>query len=325
MTLLLIFSLNGCVKEPVKKTPVRIGIDLWIGYAYAFIAQEKRLFIKNGVDVELVLKNSTIESPDSYSSGETQGMFGLFSDMIMLNANGIPTKTVYIVDHSVTGDAIMSRADIRSLKELKGKRVSFEGINTFSHIFVLKALEGAGIKESEVRLRVVSGVDLPKALEQNEIDAGHTWEPLKSGALRKGYIPLAESKDVPGIITDCLMFSPTMIQSRPDDIRRIIKALLEAKDFLYSNQDEAVAIMAKALQMPKSDVASGLNGAFRYGLDDNLKALRKAEGGWSLYTSYKIITDFYLQRGQITNLPVFEELIEPKFVMKLWEEKKGKD
>lgn len=321
---LLAFSLSACTKEPVKKPPIKIGLDVWAGYAYVFIAQEKGFFKKNGVDVTLVLMKNPLEVRAAFKNREMDGMFGLISDMIMLNSEGTPAKMIYASDQSVTADALIGLSRFKSLKELKGKTVSFEGINSFSHIFVLKLLENAGLKESEVKFKDVNASDVLKALEKGEIDAGHTWEPHLSEARQKGYKALAKSSDLPGVIMAVLFFNPKIINERSAEVMAIVKSLFEARDFVNSNRDEALGIMATAEGMTKEAMEVGIKGIVQFDLKTNYELFKMGGDKKTFNDFYKTTVDFYMARGQMSKAPEFESIVEPGFVRRLFEEKSDK-
>ena len=307
-----ILGLMGCGSKPVQKEPIRIAINVWPGYAHAYLAQEKGFFEKNNVEVELILEESISESLRLFTNGEVDGCFNVFADIIIANAKGIPAKVVCIMDYSDTGDVIIGKPDIQSLAGLNGKTVSFEGINSFSHIFVLRALEKAGIHESDIRFENINASDVLTALEENRIDAGHTWEPAKSQALKKGYKILAKAGDNPGIITDILMFTPKIIEERPDEIRAIVKSLFEAQDYLKDYRDEAVKIMANKMGMSNEEMIAGIEGVYQPNLKENSELLTT-----SLYTTGELIADFYLKRGQLSHTMEIKDIVEPKFVAEL--------
>jgi NitT/TauT family transport system substrate-binding protein len=310
-----LFVLTGCGSTPAQQEPIKISLNVWPGYAYAYLAQEKGIFKQNNVKVELILKASTPESLKLFTDGDVEGCFDIFTDIIMIKAQGIPAKVVCIVDFSEDGDVIIGNPQIQSLAGLKGKTVSFEGVNTFSHIFVLNALEKAGVKEYEVRFANINASAVMAALAENRIDAGHTWEPTKSLALARGYKILARAGDYPGIITDVLVFTAKVIEERPDDIRAIVKSLFEARDYLSDHPDEALTIMADKMGMPKAEMAVGIEGVNQPNLQENLESLTATSS--SLYMSGEAIIDFYFKRGQLSHLPKIKDLIEPKFIVEL--------
>jgi len=182
---------------------------------------------------------------------------------------------------------------------------------------VLAALEKSGVKEQEVRFEIVPAQEILKALEEGRIDAGHTWEPAKTAAIKKGYKVLAEAQYVPGLITDVLVFNARVIKKRPDEIKAIVKSLLEARDFLYAHKEEAIKIMAKNEDMSEAEMQEGVSGVHHPDLKGNLRAMQKSDETSSLFGSGKIIVDFYLKRGQLLHPPDLDKVIEPRFVEEL--------
>jgi len=314
LALILVFGLlaEGCTPKKAKeKAPIKIAINVWPGYAHAFIAKEKGIFRKNNVNVELVLKKDITESTQLYKDNEVYGIFNVFTDIIMMNAQGIPAKVVYVADYSDAEDVLIGKPNFRSIADLKGGKVSFEGINTFSHIFVLKLLEKAGLKEGDVRFANILALDVLEALEKGKIDAGHTWEPVTSQAIKKGYKILGKAGDLPGIITDVLAFHPKVVQERSDEVHRIVTSLLEARDFIYSNREEALEIMSKAEGMSKEEMEEGIKGVHHPGLKENIEAMKKSKDTKSLHCSGEIIIDFCLKKGQFSRIPDINTIIEP--------------
>lgn len=312
--LLIMILISGCAKKELRQ--IKISINVWPGYAHAFIAKEKGFFKKNNVDVELMLKKNITESAELYKNGEVDGFFDVLADVIMLNSEGITTKVVYVSDYSDAGDVIIGRTEVKSIAGLKNRVVSFEGVNTFSHIFVLKTLEKAGLKEADVKFENIPALDVLTALEQRRIDAGHTWEPVTSQALKKGYKRLAKAGDIPGVISDVLAFNAKIIKERPDDIKRIIKSLVEAKAYVFSNKDEAMKIMAKAEDMSVEEMEGGFNDVRHLDLKENVEAMGK-KAAVSLHNFGEGIADFYFKRGQLSKMPNIDEVIEPRFVNEL--------
>jgi NitT/TauT family transport system substrate-binding protein len=291
--------------------PLKIGLNIWAGYAHAFVAEQKGFFDQHEVKVELIFKPEISDIFKLYKKGELDGMFNVFTDILMLNAEGFPTRVVYIADYSDSGDVIIGRPEFNSLPDLKGKTISFEGVDTFSHMLVLSLLEQAGIQPGEFQAVNLFVHDVLDALEAGKIDAGHTWEPTTSQALEKGYKILGKAGDIPGIITDVLAFRADVIKQRPDDIRGVVQALLKAREFLEAQPEEAITIMAKANQMSKAEMELGMKGIYYPNLLENRAAM---QSGGALFKSGQIAADFFLRSGQLFEKPDFETLIDARFV-----------
>lgn len=125
---------------------------------------------------------------------------------------------------------------------------------------------------------------------------------------------MAKAGDFPGLITDVLVFTPTLIKERPDEIRAIVKSLFEAQDYLKNNRDEAVTIMAGKMGMSRKEMTVGLEGVYQPSLKENLEFLTSPV---LLYISLKTITDFYLKRGQLSRIIEADEIVEPWFIKEL--------
>jgi len=311
---LVAYSTSTNVSEISAKTPIKIAINEWPGYAHAFLAQEKGFFEKNGVDVELVFDRDYTTSQQRYIDGEVNGVFEVLPDTMFRNTQGLPSKVVYLMDYSETGDVIIG--SVNSIEELKGLTIGVEGINTFSHIFALKTIESYGMTEGDVFFEIVLAQDVLIKLDDGTIQAGHTWEPTKSEAIEKGYNVLANAGDFPYLVTDVLVFDQEIIEERPDDIQKIIQSLFEAQEFQKANPDESARIMADAENVSLSSMLSGLDAVFMTDLDENIKVMNPSNDP-TLKNAIEEIAKFYLERGQISYKPTFDELIESKFVNEL--------
>lgn len=300
--------------ESISREPIKIAASTWPGWSHVFLAKEKKFFKKNNVDVKLIHIHEHIDAQEPFLNGEVDGVFQCLTDAVIQNAQ-LSSKVVYVSDYSSSGDVIVG--DVDNLSSLKGKTISIEGLNTFSHIFVLKALDNAGLNEYDVQFAIVAAHKVLEALEEERIDAGHTWEPTKSDAIEKGYKILAAAGDNPGIISDLLVFRSEIIEKRPEDIQAIVKSLIEAQEYRDAHWDESIEIMAKAVKMSCEDMESGLQGTNQLDLQGNLDAMKESDVPISLYVSGKFIANFYLDRGQLPFVLDLDEIIEPRFVKNL--------
>jgi len=314
---IMLTIVTGCAKRPEAKPPIKIAINSWAGHAHAYVAKEKGYFEKNGARVELVFEKDYVPSRQRYIDGKADGIFGVYADAILQDSEGISSRVVYISDFCISADVIVGKPEFKDLSGLKGKKVGIDSVNTFSHLFVLAALEKSGVKEQEARFEIVPAQEVLKALEEGRIDAGHTWEPAKTAAIKKGYKILAEAQYVPGLITDVLVFNARVVKERPGEIKAIVKSLLEARDFLYAHKEEAIKIMAKNEDMSEAEMQEGVSGVHHPDLKENLRAMQKSDETYSLFGSGKMIADFYLERGQLLHPPDLDEVIEPRFMEEL--------
>jgi NitT/TauT family transport system substrate-binding protein len=319
--LLVIISVFCAVTEfpedvkAVEKKPIKIGYDLWPGYAALFIADENGYFTEEGLDIEIIEYADYLNGWADFVNNELDGHFGVFSDTLVKYSEGINIQTVFFTDASYGGDVIVAKKEIQTINDLKGKKISVIGINSFSHIWVLTLLERNGLQEYDVQFANIGNSHVPEALASGEIDAGHTYGPYISEAINAGNHILsgATTKDVHGIIIDDLAFHSTFIKKRPDDISKIIKALNRGVQFLQTNPQESYGIISKILKMNSEDVEGYYQDAIIFDVENNKQLMNKNTPD-SIYEAAEAISDFLLKRGQLSEILDFDKIIESKFI-----------
>ena len=316
---ILIWTVTSGV-DAAATEPIRLGVKVWAPDFFSYLAQEKGFFEKNKVDVELTLVQDYQQILDNYSKGDFDGMIPVYSDLIYQNSQGIDSKVVYAVDLSNTGDVIIGNLNNSitnaTLADVKGKKISVEGINSFSHLFVLKALEKVGLGEGDVGIANVPAQNVTNELEKGTIVAGHIYQPYTTEALKKGYKILFAAGTIPGVITDVLAFRSDIIQQRPQEIQGIIKSIIEAQTYYENNKEESLKIMSNKSGVGEQEIKNGLESVTLPSLRENAVNIMNSKSNEpiSLFSSGKYISEFFLNRGQISEYPDLNQIVDPDFV-----------
>ena len=237
----------------------------------------------------------------------------------MLQDNqGIDTKVVYAVDYSKSADAIIGKGN--NLTEVKGQKIGVQGINTFSHFFVLSALQKVGLTEGDVQFVNIPAQNVTQALDKGEILAGHTYQPYLSDGLKKGYHVMFTAGQLPGLITTVLAFRSNIVDQRPQDVQAVISSFIEAEQYYDSHRDDALNIMSSKSGVSKQDIIQNLDGIQVISLKENslLAMNNKSNETTSLYALRNHMAGFLVDRGQMGQYPDFTKLIQPKFVNALY-------
>ena len=320
---ILIWTVTSGVDAATE--PIRLGVKVWAPDFFSYLAQEKGFFEKNKVNLELTLVQDYQQILNNYSNGDFDGMIPVYSDLIYQNSQGIDSKVVYAVDLSNTGDVIIGNLNNSitnaTLGDVKGKIISVEGINSFSHLFVLKALEKVGLGEGDVGIAPVPVQNVTQELEKGTIVAGHIYQPYTTEALKKGYKILFAAGTIPGVITDVLAFRSDIIEQRPQEIQGIIKSIIEAQTYYENNKEESLKIMANRSGIGVQKIKNGLESVTLPSLKENVFDLMdsKSNKPTSLYTSGKYISEFFLNRGQMDGYPDISQIVDSDFVNALYQ------
>lgn len=320
--IIFLSSFNIVSAQTSNEKPLRLSVGIWPPNFLAYVAQEKGYFEKNNVDVNLTLAQDYAGTLTDYANGEYDGMFVVYSDAIIQNSEGIDTKVVFNTDIAKDADPIIGNVD--NLTELKGKKVGVDGINSFSHYYILESLKKVGLDEGDVEFASIPVQNMSDALKKGEIDAGHFYNPYSLDALKSEFKILSTGAIVPGVLTTVLAFHSDVVEQRPNDIKNIIKSLVEAKEDYEKNKEQDIKIMSVKTGVNKTDIIKGLDDAEVMDLEHNSQFSMNKElnTSASLYTSGNSIADFFAERGVISKYPNFQYIIEPKFVNELLIEKK---
>ncbi|MGD9648064.1 MAG: phosphate ABC transporter substrate-binding/OmpA family protein [Pirellulales bacterium] len=153
--------------KPLQDNTVRFALNVWAGWGPIILANDgfaagKVWKTPDGQEfkVELVLIDNPVAMRDAYATGEVHIGWATL-DMLplliqgFLDDSGKPTDTrvmprVYQqVDWSNGGDGIVVRENIRSVADLRGKKLVLAQ-NSPSHYFALNMLVAGGVQPSEV-------------------------------------------------------------------------------------------------------------------------------------------------------------------------------
>lgn len=313
----LVMSACGLVskKDKTKDTsPIIIGYNQWAGYGAINIADQKGFFAAEGVKVQVV-SYSTYNTPfDDIVAKKIDGVPAVFTDVLSISAEKTPLEVVWVTDMSAGGDMVVGSSSLSGPADLKGKKVGF-ATGTFGELFVREGLKKYGLSEADITPVNLPAEQIPAALLSGQIDAGHTWDPYASQAIKDGAKVLFTSTDTPGVIAGVLCFRSDVVKNRPDDVRAIVRALGKAMDFWQQNPTEGNRITALFNGIAETDIAGALSGTQVFTLQDNRVILDRASTDpRSLYKSGAIIVDFLLTQGTIKNSPDLNSIINPTFL-----------
>lgn len=161
--------------------------------------------------------------------------------------------------------AIISDKSINTVADLKGKTVAFPGKGSQQYPLMLKALEGAGLKEDDVVLLKMDASNMSTALEKGEISAYIAWDPHTTKAISSGagkilvkaeeVMPLKEGH----YLGEGVVVRKDFADEYPDLTEDIVKAIMKANDYIVDNLSETPALWSKAIGLDESIIKLSLD------------------------------------------------------------------
>jgi NitT/TauT family transport system substrate-binding protein len=194
-------------------------------------------------------------------------------------------------------DYIVGRKDrgITRIPDLKGKRIGL-AIKTINEFYLGRFLALNGMNMKDATLVDIKPAEFVKAIARGDVDAIIAWQPhihrIQSEMSGVVVWPAQSSQAVYGL----LVCSSEWARQHPDTVRRFLKSLREAEDYLVRHPDEAKTIVRKRLNYDDSYIASVWpQHQFTLSLDQTLIVAMKDEAQWMInnnLTSEKEIPDF---------------------------------
>lgn len=238
-----------------------IGLGPWIGFGPLYLAHEKGFFEKEGVHVELSVVTGLAERNSALKSGRVDGLAAPVDYFVLSAGNHLDTTIVMAIDESTGGDGIVAKKQIKTVKDLNGKKVAFQrGLP--SEFFFRALLREHGLSLDQIDLYDMETANAGAAFIAGRVDAAVVWEPWLTRCQEDGggHV-LASTSDHPNLIVDCLAFNKDVVSKNPDDVRRIVNAVLKAIDYWKRHPEESNAIMAPHFQVAPEKYAKILAGA----------------------------------------------------------------
>jgi sulfonate transport system substrate-binding protein len=225
--------------------PREIRID-WATYnPVSMVLKAKGLlekeFEKDGIGVRWVQSlgsNKALEflNAGSIDFGSTAGAAALIGRI-----NGNPIKSIYVYSRP-EWTALVTRKDtaISTIADLKGKRVAVTR-GTDPHIFLVRALQSAGLTERDIAPVLLQHPDGKTALIRGDVDAWAGLDPMMAQAeIEDGARLFYRNKDANtyGILN----LREEFAAQYPDVVRRVLAVYDEARKYTLAHYDEEKAI-----------------------------------------------------------------------------------
>ena len=217
-------------------------------HAPMVIAQERGLFEKEGLEVELLPPADPSAVPRLVSAGQAEVGVHYQPNLYLDHAQGLPLiRFGTLVETPLNTVTVVADGPIRTLADLKGKRIGFS-VSGFEDAMLKRMLGSQGVSLNDVELINVNFA-LTSSLLGGQVDAtigGFRNFELTQISLEggKGRAFFPEEHGVP--VYDELIFVARKDMVDDDRLPRFLKAVEEASIFLTNHPEEAWELFVKA-------------------------------------------------------------------------------
>lgn len=312
LTFFLFASHSGAQDKPLKR--IYWGIStlsptLWIPY----LAKDAKIFEKNGLDVEPVLLRGSGQTSQAMVSGSLFVSSVALPAVMLADLNGADLVNV-AHGIGVQGSKLMVRPEIRSVVDIKGKKIGISSLGSAGDLLFGYVLRKYGIdtKREVFWLAVGNTAERLRALLTGAVDAADLTYPADLQAERKGYRVLLDARKEIVYPTASVVTRRKTIREDRDTVMRVVRSYVEGIAYLKQNKEFSKKVLAKYF---RTDDPEYLEGAYNIFKDDFIAAPYPITN--DLEAIYEIAA---FRRPEVRNHKP-EEFVDKSFVAEL--EKSG--
>ena len=317
--LILVILFFFCCNQRPEETElqrVSIAFQQWVGYGPLYLAQEKGFFEEEGIELVFVDERLDSARRDAFKQGMLDCEAGTIDLLVSKRAEDTPVVAVLEIDHSTGSDGIVATKDIKTIEDLRGKKVAFArddvGETLISYLF-----HKSGLSLDDITIIPRKPDDAWEAFLEGEVDAAVTWEPwLSKAAQRPGGHILVSTRDEPNIIVDTLNVRQDLVKNNPGLVKKLMRGWLKGVKYCKEHPVEASEIIAKHYEVTPDEYREQITGLKWFDYEEQTKPGETEK--WS--NLFDTISEIKFANGRIPRKPDAAKAIDRTLLEGLYED-----
>lgn len=309
LILIFIFSSLMLACSDAHEPAIRIGSSPWPGYEPLYLARDLGYLDQNKVKLfELPSADITLESFRNHSTD----MATLTLDGILeLLSEGVGMRMILIMDISHGGDVALASPAVKSLADLKGKRIAAANIPLGIYM-VSRMLDKAGLERKDVEVFLMAETEHEAFYQQGNADVIVTYDPVKTRLQNVGMKVLFDSADIPNEIFDILVVREDIYLSRRADVCDVVNQWFKTIEYMRQQPDDAARRISQRLGVTVDEYQQMMQGIVIPDKKENASIL----GGHSptIVASANRMAKIMQQERMLQNAVEIEPAIDVDFV-----------
>ncbi|MBI5005796.1 MAG: ABC transporter substrate-binding protein [Nitrosomonadales bacterium] len=295
--LLLLVGLSGllltaCSKEPAQ--PLRIASSPWPGYEPLYLANEiGYLTADKAVIHELPSSDITLES---FRNRSVDIASLTLDETLELLQGGVRLRVLAVMDMSHGADAVMATPKVKSLADLKGKRIAITNIPLGVYM-LSRLLDAANLTRADVTVIPSAESRHEEMYRQGKADVFITFEPFKSKLAALGAREIFNSSHIPNEIFDLLLVQEDVYRQQYAEVCDVARQWFRTIEYIERSPQEAAGKMGKRLGVSAAEYRHMAAGIKVPGLQENLRLIGGDEP--AILSAAKRLNEVMLREGQL--------------------------
>src|SRR5690348_16387461 len=275
------------------------------------VARELGLYKKAGLDVEIVSLGDGTKVYRALLAGNIE--FGLTpgAPTIIGRSNGAPVKALSANLPKFEASMVV-RSDIKTMADLKGRRIGIQEPGGFADILSRSVLRSAKIDPKDVNFVTIASEDVP-ALVANQVDTAilHVEQEMFAKSKVLDLHAIARMWELqPKTLYTSLSATEKTIKDKPDVVEKVVAANMEAVRAMYTDKAKVLPILVKHTGYPEKIISESLDFLVKNCIWDANSGLSKERIDFTANLMTKVGN---IKQGKT---PTYEDVVDTTFAKK---------
>lgn len=238
MSVLVLLFIMGC--SPKSTDPLRLSVNLWIGYSPLFYLEQKGWLKEHNIKMVNVVSLS--ENKQMYISGFADAFSGTQYEFKEVKKQFPTLEPLILMDRSNGGDVVMANRDIETLKVTPKIDVYME-IDSVSKAVFDDFIAYHGLKRSTMYLNnkdPYASSNLPMIDSPTMIV---TYDPYDTRLQKSGYKSIDTTKNLQLFVMDALYTDEQTMKKYAHELKQLNKLIGKALDELKKDPKAYYAVI----------------------------------------------------------------------------------
>lgn len=228
----------------------------------AGVAVKRGFFRDEGLEVEVIRTTAPV-TVAALSNGDIDYTM-VFGSVVRAAMRGLPLKVVAsFVDSSSL--SLVARPEIKTMKDLRGKTLGVSAYGATTDVVARLMIRHFDI-DPEKEIKVIAlGADRARlsALKEGLIHVAAVSPPVDFEGKSMGFVILARAYELFNFPFHGLATHNRKIKERPDEVKRVLKAMIKASRFIRENREKAIEVLMQWARVDRDQAVAAYDSDVR--------------------------------------------------------------
>jgi NitT/TauT family transport system substrate-binding protein len=271
----------------------------------------KELGLYKGVEVETIALDGGIKVYRAMLSGNIDIAMAPGAQAAVGRSKGAPVKAILANLYKFEASMVV-RENVKTLADLKGKRIGIQQPGGFADILSKTVLRVAKISPKDVHFVSIATEDVP-ALVANQVDTAilHVEQEMLAKSKVPGLHAIARMWQLqPKQLYQFMLVTEKTIKEKPAALQAFVKANIEATRIMYTDKAKVIPILVKYTHYPQKIVEDTYDFLVKSCIWDANTGLSPERVNFTANLMTKVGN---IEKGKT---PSFDDIVDPTFAKK---------